>query len=635
MMHGFTIRRVSVLCIMMTFIVGCWLSVSVPAGAYNEAPMLTALVKQGKLPPVDERLPRDPMIVHPVEEIGQYGGVWRRALIAVTDRYAYDVLVYDGLLKWQYKDGKLTVVPNLAKSMEVSDNGKVYTFHLRRGLKWSDGQPCTADDFIFWYKDVLLNQDLTPVFPSWLVAGGEPVKIEKVDDYTIRFRFGKPYSIFPEMMARAAVQPLPKHYLKNFHPSYVPIDKLTKMAKERSFEFWHQLFADRNDFFLNPDRPVLSAWKVTVPLPGARMIAERNPYYWKVDPSGNQLPYIDRLTLELVQDRDIIVMKAMAGEIDMQYRSIGFQNYTLLMEARQKGDYRILKWQPAIGFAALYINQNVKDPILRKLFEDRRFRMALSYAINREEVNQILFYGQARIANPVSRPGDPFWKDEFGKTAIEYNTAKANKLLDEVGLTKRDANGFRLRPDGKTLTVTIECFSFEIGVNAIDVYEMVRQYWEKVGIKTAVKEIDRSLWVARATAGEIDIPGYDIATLNWVVEPLWYVPVQKETYWAPLYGTWYAAGGKGGEEPTGDIRRLQQLYDELKITVDPAKRLKLGQEILSIHDRNLYVIGIVQMPFQPVVVKNNFRNVLENPPADTRTYHEGITWPEQCFIRHK
>lgn len=605
------------------------------ARKYSEAPMLARLVKQGKLPSVDKRLPEEPMVVRPIEEIGQYGGTWRRALTGVTDREGYQVLVRESLVIWDYRDGKLRVVPDLAKSWEILDGGRVYVFHLRKGVKWSDGQPFTADDILFWYKDVLLNEEITPAFPTWLVVGDEKGKVEKVDDYTIKFSFKVPYGIFLETLAFSGRDMLtPKHYLKNFHPAYTSMQKLNEKAKAEKLDTWYQLFQNKNDLFLNPDRPVLSAWKVSIPFPATRMAAERNPYYWKVDTSGNQLPYIDRIECDLVQQTDMINMRALSGDIDMQYRSISFTNYTLLMENRQKGGYRVLRWRGGTT-PCLYINQNVKDQVLRKLFEDLRFRTAISIAINREEINNLFFSGLGEIRQPVAAPGDPFYKEEFGKNAIEYNPSKANKLLDEMGLTKRDKSGFRLRPDGKVLSLTIETFPFEMGVSATDVYETVKGHLEKIGIKVAVKEEDRSLWVVRVTGGEAEIPGYGRATLNWVLDPLWYVPTSSATYWAPLYGLWYASGGKGGEEPKGDIRRLQELYDRLKVTPNEEERLKLGQQILEINDRNLYVIGTVGIPFQPVVVKDNFRNVLESGVADYRTLHESITWPEQCFIKQK
>lgn len=618
-----------VLCAVLLLVVS---SICIAQKRYNEAPMLAELVKQGKLPRIDQRLPEEPLTVKPIEEVGKYGGTLRRAIRGPANSYSWIVTSSDYLVRWQYSNDKLKVVPNVAKKWDISTDGRVYTFYLRKGMKWSDGEPFTADDVLFWYNDILLNKELTPSFPTWLTVGGKPGKVEKVNDYTVRFVFEQPYGIFLEFLAYDGETFAPKHYLKQFHPKYTPKDKLDKLAKEAKFESWYQLFARKNNRFQNPELPVITAWKVTVPLPATRMVAERNPYYWKVDPEGNQLPYIDRVTYDDISDLEVLTMRALNGDFDMlDFEQASFQNYPIYMENRDKGNYRVLRWIGA-GIPCIYVNQNVKDPILRKLFCDRRFRMALSLAINRDEMNSLFFNGMARIAQPVGGPGDPFFKDEFGKTAIEYDTKEANRLLDDLGLTRRDAQGYRLRPDGKPLSLTIE--TWEFGANVADQFQMVANYWKDIGIKATVTVLERSLWYTRAPAGDMELPGYSCALVNWVLDyGLWYVPTLGSTYWAPLYGIWYATGGKGGEEPTGDLRRLQILYDQLKVTIDKAKQHEIGQEILSIHDKNLYIIGLCQAPFRPMIVKNNLRNFIEKAPADWRNKGDLITWPEQLFFK--
>ncbi len=602
---------------------------------YNEAPTLKILVGQKKLPSIEKRLPNEPLVIDPIEEIGKYGGTLKKVIRGPANSYSWTVTSSEYLLRWQWKDGKLVVVPNIAKKWEVSEGGKVYTFYLRKGMKWSDGEPFTADDIMFWYEDIILNKDLTPSIPSWLIVGGKPGKIEKLDDYTVRFVFEKPYAILPEFLAFDGTVFAPKHYLKQFHPKYTSEETLDRITKEAKFDYWYQLFGNKNSSFRNPDIPVISAWKVTTPLPALRMIAERNPYYWKVDIRGNQLPYIDRVTFEDISDLEVITMRTLNGEFDMlDFEQAPFGNYTIYMENKEKGDYRVLRWIET-NILSVYVNQNVKDPVLRKIFEDRRFRMALSYAINREEINALFFNGMGRIAQPVGGPGDPYFKEDFGKTAIEYNVKEANRLLDEMGLTKRDREGYRLRPDGKTLSVTIETWDAGYVANVEDLYQMIVNSWKDIGVKAAVKVQERSLWYKRAVGtGEVDLPGFACALVNWVLDyGLWYVPTSGSTYFAPLYGVWYATGGQGGEEPTGDIRRLQILYDQLKSTMDKKEQLRIGQEILSIHDKNLYIIGTVQAGFRPMVVKNKLRNVLEAAPADWRNKGDLIIWPEQMFFK--
>ncbi len=598
---------------------------------YNEAPILADLVKQRTIPPVEERLPQQPLVVEPIEEIGEYGGTLKRVIRGPANSYIWTVTSDEYLLRWQWKDGKLVVVPNVAKKWEVSEDGKVYTFYLREGMKWSDGHPFTADDIMFWYEDIILNKDLTPSIPNWLMVGGKSGKVEKIDDYTVRFVFEEPYAILPEFLAYNGTTFAPKHYLKQFHPGYTSQETLDQMAKEAGFDYWYQLFGDKNSEFQNPDLPVINAWKVTTPLPALRMVAERNPYYWKVDTKGNQLPYIDSVTFEDISELDVITMRMLNGEFDLlNPEQAPVENYSLYMENREKGDYRVLRWM-ATNIVSIFVNQNVKDPVLRGIFEDRRFRMALSYAINREEINALFFYGMGRIAQPVGGPGDPYFREEFGKTALEYNVEEANQLLDEMGLTERDGEGYRLRPDGKTLTVTMEVFDFGVVKNVGDLCQMIVNYWKDIGIKAAVKVQERSLWFTRAPAGEMELPVYVCALINWVLD--YGIHYASSAYWAPLYGVWYATGGKGGEEPTGDIRRLQILYDQLRSTMDEEEGLGIGQEILSIHDKNLYIIGLCQFPFELMIAKNNLRNLLEEAPADWRNKNDLITWPEQLFFK--
>jgi peptide/nickel transport system substrate-binding protein len=428
---------------------------------FNEAPMLADLVKQGKLPPVEQRLPQEPLVVAPLEEIGQYGGTWRRAAVGVSDVGIINSrITYENLVRWS-ADGK-KVVPNVATKWKIEDGGKTFTFYLRKGIKWSDGQPFTAEDIVFWYKEVLLNKDLTPTVATWLTAGGKPCKIEKVDTYTFRVSFEQPNPLFLINICKSGGNQffLPKHYGKQFHIKYAPKEELEKKVKDAGFQFWYQLFdakvSNSNAWLQNPELPVLQPWRNTTLPTATTMIFERNPYYWKIDPAGNQLPYIDRIAHTLVENREVITMKAVSGEIDMQTRHISLPDYTLLMENRAKGNYRVLNWKQGVGSDVMIcLNQNVKDPVLRKIFEDRRFRQALSIAINRDEIWKLIYLGMGKPRQCSLISGVAFYDPEWEKMWAEYDPKKANELLDKIGLNKRDRDGFRLRPDGKTLALTI------------------------------------------------------------------------------------------------------------------------------------------------------------------------------------
>ena len=600
----------------------------------KEAPGLSDMVAAGSVPALEERIPKDPMVVKPIEEIGKYSKDVHRVLKGASDLTGYRVIVRDNLVCWNYATGAMTIENDLCSKWDVTPDGTEYTFYLRQGLKWSDGEPLTADDFMFHYEDMLLNTDMTPTFPSWLSSGGAPSVYEKVDDYTVKIAFEAPYGIFP-MFLCFRVGSIDtfcvKHYLSDFHPAYAKKEELDKAVEEGGFEEWFQLFADRNEYTVNTDVPVAKSWVVDVPFPGQQMISERNPYYWKVDPDGKQLPYFDQLMNDYAADNEAIALKAISGEIDFQYRSIGYADYSLFKEHEEDGNYTVLQW---IGgsFPCVYVNQSVKDLELRKLFQNRSFRHGLSYGMDRQEVNELMFYGKAIPGQPAAWEGDLYWKPEFNKTAIEFDPDKGNALLDEAGLDQKDSDGYRLRPDGERLELLITCYPSEMGVPAIDIFTKVAEYWEtNLSIKATAEEVERSLWSERATAGDLMMPGYDIANALWVIDPLWFVPVNASTYWAGLYGMWYATGGKGGEEPPEEYMRLIDLYEKLKAEPDQSKQVEYGQQILEQHDKETYILGVVKLPFTPLIRHNTIVNCLEVAPAEYRNFHESITWPSQLW----
>ncbi len=604
---------------------------------YHEAPMLRVKVAAGELPPVEERLPEEPVIIEPVEEIGQYGGTWNRAWLGMGDKWGPEKILREGLMTAPVMGS--TYRPNIARSWDISEGGRVYTFHLTKGIKWSDGYPFTADDIMFWYEDLILNKELTASVPGWLTIGGEAGKLEKVDEYTIRFTFSQPYGMF---LSELNAQPIyaPKHYMRQFHPRYVSVDKLEELTKEAGFDFWYQLFSSKGAraeawFVTNPDHPTLGPWIVTVPPPAMQMVHERNPYYWKVDPEGNQLPYIDYIVHDTVEDSQILAFKAMAGEIDMIQRHMNLSDYTLYMENRERGDYRVFKYLQDTGsMPSIMPNLTCKDLVLRKLFQDPQFRKALSLAINRQEINEIVLHGLGEPRQASILPGGYLYSEEWEKAYAEYDPEKANAFLDEIGLTERDKEGFRLRSDGKTLTVIIE-FT-EVLPGASDTVPLVKEYWEAIGIKVTIKSLDRSLYMVRGDSNDLQVaiwafPGWNVAGANGS----YIIPTVPSAYdrWGAEYGRYYATGGKAGVKPPADIARLQEIWDELKSTVDEKKKDQLADEVNQLHMKNIWVIGTVGGYFIPVIVKNNFRNVPERVFADPAI--PDCLDPEQFFIRQK
>ena len=621
---------------------------------FHEAPMLAEQVKAGKLPPVKDRVSDEPMVIPVVERIGTYGGTWHRAFTGPSDFQNMDRLEHDLVLYYDL-DGK-TIVPHIAKAWEVSEDGKVFTLHLRPGMKWSDGAPFTSEDFLFAYEDIGLNSSINPRKPPFLrirslVDPSQNVygTIEAPDPLTVRMVFPEPKYIISELFASHGVSGqcakgwdappyAPKHYLKQFHPRYAGEEKLNEMARAKGFKNWIMLFQTKARLPENPDLPTVGPWRTVAPITGQLFVLERNPYYWAVDPNGNQLPYIDRIEMRLCQDLEVLNMRAMASEIDMQHRHIQMAKYPALKEAAKKGNYRIYLW-PGLGGseAAFAFNQDWQgDAEIRKWLRNRDFRVALSLATDRNQINELIFMGLGTPRPFMAVEGTTYFPGkEFEKENASYDVAKANAMLDALGLTARDAEGFRLRSDGGgriVLTVSVMTGAF---LDFAAIAELVERQWSKVGIKLNISMEDRTLWTMRRDTAEQQLNLWDVGG----AENLWTygafaVPIGRGCPFAPGSGMWYETNGLTGNAPEGDVKRLAELYAQ-GMRVPLEKRLELGREIWRIHARNVFMLGTVgnSAAFNGVViVKNNFHNVPRIAPNSSSLQNPGIARPEQFFI---
>ncbi len=607
--------------------------------AFNEAPMLAKMVKDGALPSVDKRLPEAPVVITPVDKPGSYGGTWRRAYLGLSDLVGARRILYDPLVRWspEYK-----IEPNLALKWDIDPEGRIFTFHLVKGVKWSDGAEFTADDILFYFEDILFNKELTPSIPMWLAPSGNPPKVSKTDDYTFRIEFDQPYSLFIERLAcpdGMALVTKPKHYLKKFHKKYAKPEELEALLKERNATSWVKLFQDASDLsrslFVEKGLPSIAAWVTTVPAPAKRFIMERNPYYWKVDTHGNQLPYIDSIVSDLQAESQTIVLKAIAGEIDMQERSLGgMQNSVLLLASASQGKYRLVpKTSTASVGLLLAPNLNCKDPVMQKILADRRFRIALSHAINRKELNKIVYRGRGIPRQAAPLPESEFYSASYEKAYIEYDPAKAGALLDEMGL-KTNKAGKRLRPDGEPLRLTLDVM---VAIQSwVDTAEILASNFKSIGIDTEVKSETRELFRQRTqgAAHEIALWTGD-GGMECLLDPRWYFPYSTESLNAPLYGQWCQSEGKKGEEPPEDIKQLIEIYHKILRTVSPDEKKKLFSEIIAANEKNLWVIGLVHDPPDYYVVAPNMFNI---PKKDFQSWiypNPGPIHPEQFSFEPK
>jgi len=614
---------------------------AVPETKYNEAPALAEMVAAGTLPAVDERLPLDPVVIEPVEEVGQYGGTWHRAAVGPNDVQLPARLSYENWIRWDPSGAAM--VPNLMKSWDISDDGTVYTFYMRQGMRWSDGEAFTADDIMFLFDDHWGNEEISPSgVPSWLKVQDEPVVAEKVDDYTVRLTFAGPNGLFMTLLASANGLTMFRcaHYLKQFHANYVEDKaKLEEEAQAAGFEFWYQYYnnmgGDVNRTRDEIDLPTIFAWKAKVVAPTSPTVIERNPYYWKVDTAGNQLPYIDTIEHQLVEDAEVLNLKAIAGELDMQLRHMNFANFPLFQDSKEQGNYRVLQWvRGYITDTVVAPNIAHKDPVMREIMSDKRFRWALSAGINRSEIIESVYLGMAEPNQVSPLSTSPFYSEAQAKNRLEYDVDLANSLLDEIGLTEKDADGYRLRPDGARLTINYE-YAPIFGAWG-DIGELLTAQWKLLGIELTVTQEERTLFYERKQANEHDMGVWTgNGEFNPLIGPRWFMPLDNESVHCVPYADWFNSNGAEGEEPPvgSDIRKTREIYEEIKITVDPEKQKELWSQINDLNQENVFVLGIATAPPELVIVKNNFRNVPDVAVSDWNLLTPGATAPEQYFIK--
>lgn len=562
---------------------------ALPASAqmtYKEAPQLAALVKDGKLPPVAERLGQDPEVVKPRESVGRYGGQIRFGLRGSSDHNNILRMVGPmGLVRWDPEYTK--PVPNVAKSFEVSEDGQVFTFHLRRGMKWSDGKPFTADDVMFNMEDVVLAAALAPVPPRYQSADGTPMKIEKLDDFTVRMTFKNAYGDFLGELATPLGQHptlYPKHYCSQFLPKYNP--NVQALVAEAKTADWQTLFTSRcGDIEIparwgNTAKPVIDPWVMKEPYVGGatRVVIERNPYFWQVDTAGNQLPYVDQLVAPIAQDVESLILDAIGGRIDFQIRHLDAPaNRPVLAQNRQKGGYEFWKGS-APGGTNMVINLNLthKNPELRELFNKKDFRVALSLGIDRKEVIDTALLGEGEPWQQGPFEDHPNFHKRVSTQFLEFDPKKANELLDKIGLDKRGSDGMRLLPSGRPLKFKIDVIP-TVQPEQVDMLQLIERQWAKIGIDMDVNALERTFFYERTSNSNDHDAAVWGGQNNWVAGdiPQQLVPVHHDSRWGIPWVNWYKSGGKQGEEPPASIKERMKLYDQARAVTDQEKRRQL------------------------------------------------------------
>ncbi|MGW8269997.1 MAG: ABC transporter substrate-binding protein [Burkholderiales bacterium] len=607
-------------------------ALALPAAATSlvETPSLSGDVAAKKLPPVDQRVPSPPLLL---KTTGKPGGALRTLIGRSRD---VRLLVVYGYARLVGYDTRLNIVPDIAQSIDVKE-GRIFTIKLRQGHKWSDGQPFTTEDFRYYWEDVANNPELSPTGPPReLLVDGQPPKVEIIDKTTIRYTWAKPNRDFLPRIA--GTSPLfiyrPAHYLKKFHKKYNP--KIAKAEADGSAKRgWARVHNKQDNMyrFDNPDLPTLQPWMNTTKPPADRFVAVRNPYFHRIDSQGRQLPYIDRVEM-LVADGKLIPAKAGAGEADLQARDIQFNNYTFLKKGEKQNDYRTLLWRTAKGsHFALFPNLNANDPVWRKVFRDVRFRRAISMAIDRSIVNNVLYFGLAIEGNNTVLPDSPLFKERYQTQWANFDRSAANKLLDEIGL-KRGSDGIRKLPDGRPMEIIVETAGES--TEQTDALELIREMWREVGIKLFSKPSQREVFRNRIFSGEAMMSVWEglengIATADMSPEEL--APTSQQQLEWPKFGQYFETSGKAGEAPDiPEAVALMKALTEWNAATTTEARAAIWHRMLAIQADQQFSIGVVSGVPQPVVVRNEVQNVPEkgiynwDPGAFFGIYHPDTFW---------
>jgi peptide/nickel transport system substrate-binding protein len=609
---------------------------------YQESPTLAAKVARGDLPPVDERLPENPLVLDVVEEIGEYGGTLRRGYKGMADKWNAAKLDEGMLMRWrQPQGGSISLVPYVCSQFDVNDDASEFTWYLRRGIKWSDGVTLTTEDVRWWYED-LVGEGVIPMDIIWK-PGGEDMVIEIVDDFTFKTVFAAPNPITPTWLAstegltsgRGPNFCDPAHYMKQFHAKYAKKEDLDKIVKEAGASSWQDLlgsWAYATSMFTNPDRPVIIAWQTKTPPPSTRYVMERNPYFWQVDADGNQLPYLDRVAMDLFESTEAFNFKLLNGEIDCQGRHVNSANFTLLKEGEDKGGYRVETWvnPGTLGYGVNTAYGLVDDPVLNKLLNEKNFRIALSVAIDRQEIAELVYDGLLTPRQSSPAPGTPEYDAEWEQLYTEYDPDMANRLLDELGLDKRDSDGYRLRSDGETLSLLLEVIDAAFH-GALDQHELVKDYWEALGIKTLVRVISRELHEEHANANQLPLNAWGGGSM-----PIGYGmhgPAVNPPG-AP-YTAWYLSGGEEGVEPPEDHPwwPIPAIWDQITQEPDQGKALELWLQIRDIKKEQFWGIGIAGLGPALYIVNKKLGN-FPSGLIDGNTFRNlGLARPQQFFYK--
>ncbi len=602
------------------------------------------------LPPVAERLPEEPLVVVPYDSIGTYGGTFR-ALSNATEAGTSDFLSVRHVNLVRYSDDLATIVPNVAKSWEWNDDYTELTFHLRKGHKWSDGAPFTAEDVAFWYNNLQVDSKVWEKTPDYSLVAGEPMKAEVVDETTVKFILPAPKPGLLAHFATSFAQAFqPKHLIGQYHPDLNP--DADTLATEAGFENGiaavkaYYPASDWTDvptpMLSNPDkldrlpadaRPTLESFVViSENTEGRKLVA--NPYFFMVDTAGNQLPYINEQDELFINDNQVRLLKLVNGEVDYKAQSLQLSDAPVMLDGMESGDYTI-QIAPKVAMHAFSFNVTSEDPVKREVFGNVLFRQAMSVAIDRGELNEIAYFGEGTPAQYIGFSPKPDWVDPKWTTYMtEYDPEQAKAWLEEAGMKDVDGDGFRELPDGSKFVLNMQ-FSTQ-GI-AGQVVELVAQDWSEVGIQTAVKEITPDEYRSAQSSNQLDVGMWEKGQPVAIVlgnNELWVPPY--ENYFghrvAMLWAEWVDSGGASGVEPPDWAKELTANVTAFQSQVpNSPEQAALGEKMVEALVSNLLFIGTVQST-DPIYHRNALKNFPEFKTASYEYYRTFPYRPQQWYF---
>lgn len=593
---------------------------------FNQSPLLKEKVDKGLLPDIRERLPKDPPVIEPYESIGKYGGTFIVNSTTLGAGFGQYMRQFTSPMK-PAPDGD-KVIPWFVKDFEYSDDYTKLTLYFREGLKWSDGEPfIPEEEYKFWWDYYINYEALSPL-------GGRKVGVPEItelsfpDEYTVTFHMDRPFSLKHKADFRftwalgnmEGTNIAPKHFMQQFHPEFVGEEEAEKKLKELDFEDLYGGFNDLWEQSNNPTEPDYEIPTMGSYIPVERtetyLLYERNPYYPFIDTEGNQLPYVDKIKYNLANSKEAAEVKAITGESSVAAEQVlSVTNIPSYKENEERGDYRTLIFNLSRASDPYYFfNHTHEDESFAEVVRDKRFRQAFSLAIDREDINNKVFYGEGIPTQATIPATSEYFKQEYAEAYAEYDPERARKLLDEMGMKDTNGDGYRETPDGSEFKPELQ-LQGAAHDGPMDLHEMVRSDLAEVGINLDIRTMDGSLVFNRIQSNVFEMESHSLDPVMPLFGPevikKIYAPVDVAYIASPFtqWAIWFKSDGQQGIEPPQEMLDLNQAAEKYLFATSDEEKEEGIRYLLEKQAENIWGIGTVAHPPQPIIVQNKVKNV--------------------------